>query len=92
MVSVGGRATVSTAFRPVEPPAPLTLAAGPDRCFSIPARSGGLHTRPVNDPHIHVETNMSAAAARDVLAATFGLVANLPSVVTTGYGVQAPAR
>ncbi|MEU7043182.1 hypothetical protein AB0A77_19250 [Streptomyces varsoviensis] len=44
------------------------------------------------DPHIHVETNVvrAEAATRDVLAATFGLVGDLPSVVTTGCGLRVP--
>jgi hypothetical protein len=44
-----------------------------------------------SDPHIHVESNLSAdAMSRDVIASTFGLVSDLPSVVTTGCGLRAP--
>ncbi len=45
-----------------------------------------------SDPHIHVEAKVvhDAAAARDLLAATFGLAADLPSVVTTGCGESVP--
>ena len=43
----------------------------------------------VNDPHIHVEVNLFRdAAARTMLASTFGLVADLPTRVTTGCGVR----
>jgi hypothetical protein len=45
-----------------------------------------------SDPHIHVTLDVvrSAAAVRDRMAATWGLVADLPSVVTTGCGRSAP--
>jgi hypothetical protein len=44
------------------------------------------------DPHIHVERRVvqAAAALRNVLASTFGLVPDAPSVVTTGCGRQVP--
>jgi hypothetical protein len=44
------------------------------------------------DPHIHVEVKAvrGEAAVRDMLAATFGLVGDLPSVVTTGCGLRVP--
>lgn len=44
------------------------------------------------DPHIHVERRVvrSGAAVRDLLASTFGLVADAPSTVTTGCGVDVP--
>lgn len=43
------------------------------------------------DPHIHVGSNFNAdAMARDMLASTFGLVSDLPTVVTTGCGLQVP--
>jgi hypothetical protein len=39
-------------------------------------------------PHIHVERNLNRnAAARGMLAATFGLVADSPTTVTTGCGL-----
>jgi recombinational DNA repair protein (RecF pathway) len=46
----------------------------------------------VDDPHIHVESKVGhgEAAARDLLASTFGLAGDLPSVVTTGCGVRVP--
>jgi hypothetical protein len=42
------------------------------------------------DPHIHVQSNVlhADAAVRDVMASTFGLVGDLPSVVTTGCGLS----
>jgi hypothetical protein len=45
-----------------------------------------------NDPHIHVESNVihGDAAVRNMLAATFGLAGDLPSVVTTGCGQRVP--
>jgi hypothetical protein len=44
-----------------------------------------------SDPHIHVESNLGAdAVSRDIIASTFGLVSDLPSVVTTGCGQRAP--
>lgn len=45
-----------------------------------------------SDPHIHVTRDVvrSAAAVRDRMAATWGLVADLPSVVTTGCGRSVP--
>ncbi|WP_092557294.1 hypothetical protein [Actinoplanes derwentensis] len=43
------------------------------------------------DPHIHVEAGLSASGrTRDMLAATFGLVAELPAEVTTGCGSRVP--
>jgi hypothetical protein len=43
----------------------------------------------VNDPHIHVEVNLFRDTAnRKMLASTFGLVADLPTQVTTGCGEQ----
>jgi hypothetical protein len=43
------------------------------------------------DPHIHVEADLGAdAVARDMVASTFGLVSDLPSVVTTGCGLRVP--
>jgi hypothetical protein len=49
----------------------------------------GLHSR---DPHIHVQARVAGgdAAVRDVLASTFGLVADLPSRVTSGCGLEVP--
>ena len=42
-----------------------------------------------NDPHIHVERNLSAdAAVRDMIASTFGLAGDLAGVVTTGCGLR----
>ncbi|RBM14359.1 hypothetical protein [Streptomyces sp. PT12] len=45
-----------------------------------------------NDPRIHVETKAlrNGAAVRDLLASTFGLVGDLPSVVTSGCGLRVP--
>ncbi|MFI2238199.1 hypothetical protein [Streptomyces chrestomyceticus] len=45
-----------------------------------------------NDPHIHVQAQAGRddAAARNLIAATFGLVSNLPSVVATGCGLRVP--
>ncbi|MEU4626436.1 hypothetical protein AB0G04_41460 [Actinoplanes sp. NPDC023801] len=46
---------------------------------------------PTDDPHIHVEAGMrSGAAARNMLAATFGLVSDLPPEVSTGCGRLVP--
>lgn len=43
------------------------------------------------DPHVHVEVNLGAdAMVRDKVASTFGLVGDLPAVVTTGCGLRAP--
>ncbi|MEV0209115.1 hypothetical protein AB0H97_28365 [Streptomyces sp. NPDC050788] len=44
------------------------------------------------DGHIHVDAKMLTdnPAVRGMLAATFGLVGDPPSVVTTGCGLQAP--
>jgi hypothetical protein len=45
-----------------------------------------------SDPHIHVDKSavQADAAARNLVASTFGLVAKLPNVVTTGCGVRVP--
>ncbi|MFC7307133.1 hypothetical protein ACFQVC_23250 [Streptomyces monticola] len=45
-----------------------------------------------NDPHIHVESKVlhDDAAVRNVLASTFGLAGDLPSLVTTGCGLRVP--
>ncbi|WP_405543345.1 hypothetical protein OG478_17715 [Streptomyces phaeochromogenes] len=45
-----------------------------------------------HDPHIHVEAKVGRgdAAVRDVLASTFGLAGDLPSVVDTGCGLRVP--
>lgn len=45
-----------------------------------------------NDPHIHVEVKVvrGEAAVRTMLAATFGLAGDLPSVVGTGCGLRVP--
>ncbi|MBT2421880.1 hypothetical protein J7F01_14730 [Streptomyces sp. ISL-22] len=45
-----------------------------------------------NDPHIHVESKVvhGDAAVRNVVASTFGLAGDLPSLVTTGCGLQVP--
>ncbi|UNO38662.1 hypothetical protein [Streptomyces sp. MST-110588] len=45
-----------------------------------------------NDPHIHVQSKVvhDDAAARNVLASTFGLAGDLPSLVTTGCGLRVP--
>ena len=41
-----------------------------------------------DDPHIHVDVKLNAdAAARDLVARTFGLTADLPTTVTTGCGL-----
>lgn len=44
-----------------------------------------------DDPHIHVEAKLHGdTATRDVVASAFGLVGDLPGVVTTGCGRRAP--
>jgi hypothetical protein len=44
-----------------------------------------------SDPHIHVESRLNAdAAVRNMIASTFGLASDLPSVVTTGCGLRVP--
>ncbi|MGW2050249.1 hypothetical protein ACWCPF_34505 [Streptomyces sp. NPDC001858] len=45
-----------------------------------------------NDPHIHVEANVvhGGAVVRNMVASTFGLVGDLPSVVATGCGLRVP--
>jgi len=44
-----------------------------------------------SDPHIHVDAKLNAdAATRDMIARTFGLVADLSSTVTTGCGLTVP--
>ncbi|WP_314175562.1 hypothetical protein [Streptomyces winkii] len=45
-----------------------------------------------SDPHIHVESKVvhGDAAARNMLASTFGLAGDLPSAVTTGCGLRVP--
>ncbi|WP_165985918.1 hypothetical protein [Streptomyces sp. YIM 98790] len=45
-----------------------------------------------NDPHIHVQSKVvhDDATTRNLLASTFGLVGDLPSVVTTGCGLRVP--
>jgi hypothetical protein len=43
------------------------------------------------DPHIHVDVKLHAdVAVREVTAATFGLVGDLPSRATTGCGQDVP--
>ncbi|OKI02312.1 hypothetical protein A6A06_14770 [Streptomyces sp. CB02923] len=44
------------------------------------------------DPHIHVDAKVvhGDAAARNLLASTFGLVGNVPSTVSTGCGLRVP--
>ncbi|GAB2769443.1 hypothetical protein [Amycolatopsis magusensis] len=46
----------------------------------------------MDDPHIHVERKVLQAGAdyRNVVASTLGLVADAPTVVTTGCGVEVP--
>lgn len=45
-----------------------------------------------DDPHIHVESKVvrGSAAVRNVMASTFGLVGDLPSLVTAGCGLEVP--
>ncbi len=45
-----------------------------------------------NDPHIHVEAKVvhADAAVRNLMASTFGLVGDLPSLVATGCGLRVP--
>ncbi|MEV2230984.1 hypothetical protein AB0H69_20720 [Streptomyces phaeochromogenes] len=45
-----------------------------------------------HDPHIHVEAKVvrGDAAVRNVLASTFGLAGDLPSVVDSGCGLRVP--
>jgi hypothetical protein len=44
------------------------------------------------DPHIHVDLSVihADAAVRNMLASTFGLASDLPSVVKTGCGLTVP--
>ncbi|GAA4590903.1 hypothetical protein BJY16_000096 [Actinoplanes octamycinicus] len=46
----------------------------------------------MTDPHVHVEVNLVRAGAdvRNLLARTFGLVADLPAEVATGCGQRVP--
>ena len=45
----------------------------------------------MTDPHIHVEQSLNAdIATRDLTASLFGRVGDLPSVVTSGCGLQVP--
>ena len=57
-------------------------------CFDRLAVRGPVgYSGHVNDPHIHVEVNLFRDTAnRKMLASTFGLVADLPTRVTTGCG------
>jgi hypothetical protein len=45
-----------------------------------------------DDPHIHVEAKVihGDAAVRNMLASTFGLAGDLPSLVTSGCGERVP--
>jgi recombinational DNA repair protein (RecF pathway) len=45
-----------------------------------------------DDPHIHVEVKVvrGDAAVRNMLASTFGLAGDLPSLVTAGCGQRVP--
>jgi hypothetical protein len=45
-----------------------------------------------SDPHIHVDVSVihKDALTRDMIASTFGLVGDLPSVIATGCGQQVP--
>jgi hypothetical protein len=44
-----------------------------------------------SDPHIHVDVDLHADVdVRHMLTATFGIVGNLPTRVSTGCGRQAP--
>lgn len=45
-----------------------------------------------DDPHIHVEVKVvrGEAVVRTMLAATFGIAGDLPSVVDTGCGLRVP--
>ncbi|MER6063036.1 MULTISPECIES: hypothetical protein [unclassified Streptomyces] len=43
-----------------------------------------------SDGHIHVEAQGDAAAVRNVIAATFGLVGTLSAETTTGCGLRVP--
>ena len=44
------------------------------------------------DPHIHVESKVvnGVARVRTLMASTFGLAGDLPSVVATGCGLRVP--
>jgi hypothetical protein len=43
------------------------------------------------DPHIHVDVKLRGdVVARDILASTFGLAADLPATVTTGCDLRVP--
>ncbi|GAA4630324.1 hypothetical protein GCM10023196_055220 [Actinoallomurus vinaceus] len=45
-----------------------------------------------SDPHIHVQLDVihADAAVRNMMASTFGLAGDLPSVVTTGCKLKVP--
>ncbi|MQY37359.1 hypothetical protein SRB17_53630 [Streptomyces sp. RB17] len=43
-----------------------------------------------SDGHVHVEAQGDAAAVRNVIAATFGLVGTLSAEATTGCGLRVP--
>uniref|UniRef100_A0AAU2A758 Uncharacterized protein n=1 Tax=Streptomyces sp. NBC_00093 TaxID=2975649 RepID=A0AAU2A758_9ACTN len=45
-----------------------------------------------DDPHIHVQSKVvhDDAPVRNMLASTFGLVGDLPSLVATGCGLRVP--
>ncbi|MFE2186484.1 hypothetical protein [Streptomyces sp. NPDC059455] len=45
-----------------------------------------------DDPHIHVESKVvrGVAAVRELMASTFGLAGDLPSLVEIGCGLRAP--
>ncbi len=43
------------------------------------------------DPYIHVDVKLRGdVVARDIMASTFGLVADVPATVTTGCGLRVP--
>ncbi|GGN69454.1 hypothetical protein GCM10010112_34990 [Actinoplanes lobatus] len=59
---------------------------------SAGAWHSGAMANPSDDPHIHVEAGAlrSRAAERNMLAATFGLAAQLPAEVPTACGRRVP--
>ena len=45
----------------------------------------------MDDPHIHVGSDLNLdGAVRNVVASTFGVAGDLPSVVATGCGLRVP--
>lgn len=50
-----------------------------------------IHDPNIHDPHIHVDAALrGGVAAREILAATFGLAGDAPTTVTTGCELRVP--